>query len=791
MKATNPFRPALRLFRSTGELFRSTGELFRPHGKRSRYDFLKQCAAWIFAPLLFLTSCNTTKYIPQGEYLLEQVAIQLDDAGIDKAALLPYIQQKPNASKLAPGIYNLVNNDSNFIKKFIRKMGERPALFNNHLVEISVNELSRQMHNMGYLQSDVWAGVDTTGKKAVVNYFIHSGEQYRIRNYAIDLPQLPDSAATDSLHRRDRRQLGEGAVFDLSLLSAERARVSSLLRNRGYYTFTEENLHFLVDTALNTNQVDVTLTLSDTTHAATAYTVRQVNVFSGYDPLLKEEYQITDSLDDNGLRIYYDRQRFLRAGVLRNRISVRPGQPYRERQGVRTYNQLQSLTAVGRIDLQYENDPADSTLLNCNIFLTPGNNHSLQTAFGGTNKAGDLGLALDVTYGNLNLFNGSETFNLHLRGAYEFVAQKGDDDALVHNYYELGISPSLTFPKLHFPWIDRYLSDRFRAKTEYSLGYNIQRRPEYIRNFFNFSWKFNWTSQQGRLAQSLSILDVNYVFIPWRSGKFINYLLNDVNELTRLSYNDIFTAGVNYNLIYTNAEVGRLRQNLYTLRFNVETSGNAMYALSRAAHAERGAGGAYMLFDNPYAQYVKGDIHLGETFRLTSNGSLAYRAGIGVAYPYLNSEILPFEKRYYGGGPNHVRGWSTRYLGPGSAPETGNPADHTGDINLILSAEYRYKLLPWFEPAFFADAGNIWTIKSSGPSSSSSSSPSSGLFRWNTFYREIALGAGLGLRFDFNFLVFRLDAGTQIYDPAEGRFILFRRHFLHHSALYLAIGYPF
>jgi outer membrane protein assembly factor BamA len=284
--------------------------------------------------------------------------------------------------------------------------------------------------------------------------------------------------------------------------------------------------------------------------------------------------------------------------------------------------------------------------------------------------------------------------------------------------------------------------------------------------------------------------------MPWQSDKFQEYLNTAVDSLTKFSYANVFTAGIQYSLIYTNANVGRLRQNLYTIRFNAESSGNALGWIMNASNAKKSASGQYNILGNPFAQYVKGEIDYAETFQLTSSAGLAFHAGIGVAYPYKNSSILPFEKRYYGGGPNNVRGWSTRTLGPGSFnkesainPETyvDNPTTHVGDINLILSAEYRFRLLPWLEPAVFVDAGNIWTIKNY-------SNQQGGLFEWNKFYKEIALGAGLGLRFDLNFLILRLDAGTRVHDPAraEGdRLVLFKGKFFEQSAAYVAIGYPF
>jgi outer membrane protein assembly factor BamA len=779
---------------------------------------------WVLFWVLLFASCNTTKYIPQGEYLLDRVDIQMDDKGADKAVLLPYVQQNAIASKLGLGIYNLVNNDSNFIKKFIRKIGEPPVIFNNNLVNFSVDELSTKMRNLGYLNSTVSAQVDTTGKKAQVIYSIHNDEPYRIRNYTSVLSQLRIRQRQgdrlmnrrDSIRQNNRRDsisirrdsigepqtrrfnwirrnpqlIKEGSVFDLDVLEKERIRVSAQLRNMGYYTFTEENLHYLADTTLRSNQVDLQMVLADSTVHNVPYTVKRINVYSGYDPLAKDDYKIVDSLEYKGIHIYYDSLHFLRSGVIAEKVMVLPDTLFRERLGESTLSLFQALNCMGRVDLQYaENNYPDSTLLDCNIYLTPGNNHSLQAGVEGTNKAGDIGMALDVSYGNLNIFNGSELFNLHLRGAYEFVSGSSGNEALTHNYYEFGISPSLTYPKLHLPFIGSYMASKFNSQTQYSLSYNAQRRPEYIRNFFNFNWKVNWSSQRSPLSQSLSLLDINYVNMPWKSDKFQYYLNNDVDSLTKFSYANVFTAGIQYHLIYTNANVGRIRQNLYTIRFNAESSGNALGWIMDASNAKKSASGQYDIFGNPFAQYVKGEIDYAETFQLTSSAGLAFHAGVGVAFPYKNSSILPFEKRYYGGGPNNVRGWSTRYLGPGSYNQgrAGDPTTHVGDINLILSAEYRFRLLSWLEPAVFVDAGNIWTIKDYP-------NQPGGLFQWNQFYKEIALGAGIGLRFDLSFLILRLDAGTRIHDPAraEGdRFALFKGNFFKNSAAYVAIGYPF
>jgi outer membrane protein assembly factor BamA len=761
--------------------------------------------------VLLLAACSTTKYIPEGQYLLDKVTLEMEDKGVDKVALLPYIQQNPNSSKWGLKIYNSVKNDSNFIRKFVRKMGEPPVIFNKHLVNLSVNELTMELRNRGYLNAQVAAQVDTTDKKAGVTYYVLNNEPYRIRNYTNEIPQrffnqqnrVGRRDTLNSLFSRRIRSnqtvlrtvnrqpslIKEGSIFDMNLLENERTRMSALLRNQGYYTSTVDNLHYWADTTLQSNQVDLTLALLDTS-SIVPYTVQRVNVFSGYDPLFKEDYRVVDSVEYKGIHIYYDRLHFLRPSVIDEKTLIRPSSLFRERRSESMLSQFRSLTCISLANLQYvSGNYPDSTLLDCNIYLTPGDIHSLQAGLSGTNKAGDLGVALDVTYGHLNLFNGSELFNIHVRSAYEFVNGDEVGSEVNYNYYELGFTPSLTFPKLHLPYVNVYLKERFNPQTQYSLGYNIQRRQEYIRNFFNFNWKIRWTGQRQLITHTLSLLDINYVFMPWKSEQFQNYLNEHVNSLTKYSYENVFTAGIDYDLIYTNARIGRMRQHLYTVRFGVETSGNLLSALSRSTHAKQNDNGQYTLFGNSFAQYVKGDFDLAETFSLDSKNAVAFHVGLGVACPYGNSTILPFEKRYYAGGPNSVRGWNTRYLGPGSYNEgqANNIATHAGDISFILSAEYRFKFMSWLEPALFVDCGNIWTIKDY-------SNQPGGFFQWNKFYKELAVGAGLGLRFDLSFLILRLDAGTKVYNPARNEnksLVLFKENFWKNSAVYVAIGYPF
>ena len=761
--------------------------------------------------LLAFFSCSTTRNIPDGQYLLNSISLETDSNVVSGANLLEFVQQRPNP-KLGLMIYNWVDNDSTWFKRMIRRIGNPPVIFNQRSLTQSLNEMTVEMKNRGFLNTQIHADLDTTGKKISVIYRIHEGIPYRIRNHEIRLPnedmnnlatgvriERNRSDTTRFPREQDRRRrpgrnrnyntmLKPGTIFDMSVLEQERARVSSRLRNNGYYLSTIDNLHYLADTSLRSNEVDLTLILRDTTQTE-VFNINKIKVFSGYNFIYDGNYTIVDSITKNGITIYYNSLKFLRPSVITNKILIRPGGLFRERAVQSTFDLFQSLNSMARVDVRFkEGNYPDSTLLDSEIYLAPGNMHSIQASLNGTNKAGDLGVSADINYGSQNLFNGSELFNIHLNAAYEFVNGQ-DNDAIDHNFYELGITPSLTFYDIHLPFIKDYIRDRFNSQTQYSLGFNIQNRPQFTRNFFNLNWQFRWSVRNNIVTHTVNLININYVAMPWKSDSFQDYLNNYVDSLTRYSYTNIFTAGSGYNLIYSNANSGQIRQRLYTVRFNAESSGNVLSGIMSLTNASKNESGQYEILRNPFAQYLKGDIDYSQTIRLSKAEAIAYHAGLGLAYPYGNSSILPFEKRYYAGGPNHVRGWWTRYLGPGalSRGNTNSMVHHVGDINFLLSAEYRYKILDWLEPAVFVDCGNIWTIKDYPDQPG-------GLFKWNSFYKELAVGTGIGLRFDFTFLILRLDMGTRVYDPAnpEGnRYVFLKENFWNNSAMYVAIGYPF
>lgn len=731
-----------------------------------------------------LQACSVTRRVPEGEYFLNKVEINIDTKEVDVVEVEEYVRQKTNFSKIPVRLYSYGDTTS-WVKRMIRKMGEPPVVFNRKSMLQSAEDLQIEMVNKGYLNAEVIAITDTVARKKMnVEYRITANTPYRVRNYGIDVKDSSAQLYIDRWTKMRRSGIKEGAIFNIENMEEERGNTSKLLRNVGYYTFSTDNLYYEADTTLRSNQVDLKLTIRDTT-GFHPYRINKVRVLSGYDPVNNRRFRAVDSTSYQGVDILYDRTHFIRPHIVVENISVRPGQLYSEWRSQQTYNMLNSLSAVSKTGIEYrEVAQGDSTVLDCDIYMSPSNIHGIELGLDGTHNAGNLGIAANAAYSHGNIFNGSEVLSIKLRGAYEFVNNSADNDLITNNYYELGIGSSLLFPKIIFPFFSHKIKKLLQAYTEFGVSFDIQSRPEYTRNFLNLSWKYKWENNRANLQHSLNLLNVNFVSMPYKSQEFLDYINKEENYLTRISYDNLFTAGAGYTGSYSSNQ--KYRRRAYTMRYGIEASGNVLGALFSLTDAQKNSDGQYHILGNPFAQYLKLDFDYAQTYRLSEKNSLAMHGAIGVAYPYGNSKILPFEKRYYGGGPNHVRGWNVRELGPGGYDGKRDISVQNGDLNLLFNLEFRHKLIPMLELAAFADAGNIWTIRNY-------ENQPQGQFMWKSFIEEMAIGAGIGIRLDLSFLIIRVDGGKKIFDPyrrSSDAWVAFDK-FKGNAALYFAIGYPF
>lgn len=743
----------------------------------------------------FLTcSCSITRYVPEDKLLLDKVNFKSDVPDLKTEKLSTYLQQAPNSYmfslwRMKLAMYNASNPDTTrAFSRWLRKIGEAPVIYDSLLEESTREELERVLHNKGYYNGTVEVLRKEKKQKMRLTYVLEGNQPYVIGNYRID---LPSEAAMAIVEQRDTATiLKKGQLFDVELLEKERESITSRLRNRGYYNFQKDLLGFTAD-SLN-HRVDLVLSLqkqyaendSLRTKIFTKKTVGKVIIFniSNSDNLLllgSDSLKLDTTFYQGYSVICDNRKKRIRAPALAAKTFILPHSTYNERQVTRTYEGLNNLPAVRYVNVEFR-DVGDD-ILECYIFISPEKEHSFSVNVEGTNSDGNLGVAAGVSYQNRNIFKGSETFKIGISGAYEAMRK----ESVFYNSAEIGGEIGVLFPSLLIPASTAFKRQTL-GTTELSLGYNFQRRPMYIRNIGNLALKYTWTKH--RINYTFSLFDLSLVYLPRMTDDFRARYLNPSSSL-RFSYEDHLIAQIGFGLSYTNRRRSNSLQNYYTIRGGIQTAGNLFYGFSHLLKQER-VDGSYRIFNVPYSQFVKGDFNFSYNQIFDKKISLVWHVGLGVAFPYGNVNILPFEKRYFSGGANSLRGWSVRSLGPGSYKNRSGYIDYmnqSGDIKLDLNVEARFKLFWKLEGAAFIDAGNIWTIKDYAEQPG-------GQFRWNSFYKQIGCSYGIGLRLNFDFFVLRVDMGLKLYDPSyETQSERWRSSFNWNDdvSFHFAVGYPF
>jgi len=708
--------------------------------------------------LLLLSACNTTKFVPPDECLLNKARIKCtDDPGVPVSDLRTYLRQKQNTEifgfwKLQLHVYNTAPRDttSKSGKRLARnahKMGEAPVIYDDEMTKISMQQLQQQMNNMGYFLAQVDTHKVVKHRKVDLTYLIRANRPYKVRRYEVDIEE--ESVRTIALDEHCKIKSGE--QFNTAVLDEERERITTVMRNRGYFYFEKSMLEYTADSSLNSYEVDVRLHLapyvyhldsSDLARLRTRYRIREVS--------------------------YVLDKPFLRNDALRRACRLRPGDMYSDWRVERTYARMNALAPVKYVDISFT--PVEDSLLDCKITVSKGRLNSVAAEVEGTYSAGDWGVAAGLNYTNKNIFHGAEVLTLGGRASYEWRANGG-------RAIEAKAEAGLLFP----------------SNVKVNAAYNYQQRPEeYTRTIVNAGLSYFVPRQPGsRWTHQFNLVDINYIYLPWMSAQFKKDFM-DKSSVLKASYEDHFILDWSYTGTYSTYNQRYPNRSYLQLALYIETAGNALYALSSAARFEKNSDGSYVLWKIPFAQYAKGDINFTYHGIIDPQHHLLAHIGAGVAVPYLNAGVVPFQKRYFSGGANGVRGWQARTLGPGTFRGTGNALVYdlqAGDIRLDMNVEYRYKVLKFLELAAFVDAGNIWTIREYD-------SQPGGVFTAD-FYKQIAWSYGVGVRFDLSLLIFRIDFGVKLHDPsriAEGkqwRTVSNGLGWKDDMTFHFAIGYPF
>ena len=720
--------------------------------------------------LILLTACSATKFISDGDYLLDQVEVKSAQKDFNVSLLEPYVRQKANSKwfslfKIPLATYSLSGTDTiRWINRMLKNIGEAPVVYDTVMAERSCEALRSAMSNMGYLHSEVELQTRRKGKKVRVTYILKPGEPYYLRNVRYDIADDSIRALLDA----DRQYtLRTGAPFTVERLDAERNRITNFLLENGYYKFNKDFIHFSADSARDSREIDLTLHLDkyrpnsnapETLHPR--YTIGTVSYASG---------------DKGNIQ--------LRPKVLQYNTAIIRGTPFSANALQKTYNNFARLKAIRYTNIKFSELP-DTSVLDCDIQVSTNKPHTLSFQPEGTNTAGDLGAAASLTYENRNIFHGSELFSIELRGAFEAIT--GLEGYQNQDYEEYSVEAKLQFPRFVAPFLSKTFRRRSTASSELSVAWDLQNRPEFHRRVFSTAWRYRWAEPRHHVSYRFDLLDLNYVYMPWISATFKHDYLDSVsnrNAILRYNYEDLFIMKMGFGITYNNDKLA--------LRANVETAGNLLGAFANMASFRKNDVGQHTLFNIAYAQYVKFDFDFTKQIRFDTHNVLALHGAFGIAYPYGNSTVLPFEKRYFSGGANSVRGWGVRELGPGKFKGTDGRIDfinQTGDMKLDLSAEYRTFLFWKFDGAAFIDAGNIWTLRSYAEQPG-------GQFKISEFYKQIAVAYGVGLRLNFGYFILRFDMGMKAINPAyenhKEHYAFLNPDFGRDFSFHFAVGLPF
>lgn len=762
---------------------------------------------FVATSLLLLYSCSSTKYVPKNEYLLNKSSVKVDAKNISYFDMEPYIKQKANYKtfelfKFPLFMYDLSGKDSTkWYNRALKKGGEPPVIYDSTLVDGTVMQLSRVMYNKGYLHVNVKPEISKRNRKVDVVYDIKSGIPTIINNYSLHInDSLFDVKAIRNsirIPKKNRKEVGDisklnidqllqigsilhkGEQFDLEMLDKERERITNILRQNGYMKFEKEYIGYIADTLADNNQVDLELIVypytqninnTETKYTShTRYIIDKVDIYVDYDPISDgnfNDYVAKDSVLYNNFKILYGKRgRYIKPSAILNNCYIEPGRMFNDRRTTMTYNALSQLHILRNINIRYEEYTENNkTKLRCIITAVPDKKQGISTEIEGTNSAGFFGVGAAIGYLHRNVFKGSELFNAKLRGSYEAVTPRFSD--FNNNYFEIGGETSISFPRFIFPFISKKLKRRLRASTQLFSSYTYQRRPSYFtRTIFSTGVKYIWENRGNNTSKhTLDLLDISYAHIPKLSPSFENTLSENAKIY---SFTDQFIVSIGYTYSKTNntatelIPVQRRNRQTYSFRSSIETAGNLLSLVGSLADLPKGENGSRKIFGTYFAQYVKGNVDYSQTIHIDNKNAIAWRLGGGIAFPYGNNKLVPFQKRFLSGGANSVRGWNARELGPGAFyREDANFNDQSGDIRFDANIEYRSKAFWKLEFAAFLDAGNIWTIKGT-------ERQYKGEFKFNKFYKQIASAWGLGLRLDFDFVLIRLDCGWKFYNPAD------------------------
>lgn len=768
-----------------------------------------------------LSACNpSSKIARRGGYMLNKISIKTDSRDLPPDELSAFLLQKPSPAFLgvfhiSTSVYEMASKGkkTGFKRWVIKSFGSKPVLYDSVQIKASRVPMMIYMSNKGYFEPVITDTAIRRGSKVNVIFRVKAGQPYSIRNISYDIRDT--LLASFFLEKKDASLVKEGIRYDSYLLDQERDRITLDMKNNGYYAFSKDYIRFKADSALISHQMDLKMVINNVRLNAAGsrdsvtqtnhprYIINNIYIHPNANPnvqdtsrrdtlQVKYHFDAGDTTTNQYYLVYRNKLR-IKPSALTHALFLRNGEIYRLRDHDLTYKRMTNLPINRFVSINYElpdtgrMQVGGKPLLNTTIRITraPVNVFSIDAE--GTISSGYLGLGSSVTYNNRNFFRGGETFSIKVKGLMQnqpSLANTVVKNFLFFNTYETGAEVGLDFPRLLMPFRMKRVDLYTRPKTTINIGYNFQQEPSYKRYIFNTAFGYEWSkNEQNRFL--FSPLVINSVSL-YKDSTFTAYL-DSIND-SRLSsqYTDHFIAAMKFSYIFNNQRLA-LNKNFFFLRLNLEPAGNIMNFYYQGSRGEVNSDGQYLFLGIPFAQFVRADIDFRKYFALTNTKTLIFRTLLGIGIPYGNSSALPFEKGFYAGGSNDMRGWPIRSLGPGTYQSATSNYNNVGDLIIEGNLEYRYTIYRSFLGALFIDAGNVWLLNENDVFPG-------GEFKSDLFLKQMAIDAGLGFRYDFSFFIFRVDGAVKVKNPAEPdaqSWTDFSKMHLSDVIWNFGIGYPF
>lgn len=772
---------------------------------------------------LLLGGCSATRYVPQDDNLLRHNKLTFENLKgiptaekVDKGAIEAYIQQRPNRRLLGMGIYlgfyNITDSSKHngWHRFWGEKIGEPPVILDSSLIKKTKYEIALYLSSKGYLNAFVEDSVSVNKRrKATVYYNVRQRQPYTIAS--IDYNITDKFVGSLIMQDTTKSLIKIGGVYDRTTFENERRRITNDLRDIGFWGFGVNFISFSVDSTLGNNRIAVTMNVRQRVEKigtdgvavmsnSPIYRISQIVVNSDYDPSLsiaQTDSVRYDTMLYRGIEILYRKKMYIKPEVLIRAIRLSPNELYDQAGLQRTYENVRALgynanvlftpitpsddqspTIVTIAGNQGEQVTTVEQGLICNIQCTPNIRQSFLSELELSTTADYYSAALTLGYQNRNIFGGAETFDVNFRGAYELMKNKGN-----RNSFEFGVSTSLTIPRFLLPMSHDFQSRFKQAATKLSLSYDIQQRPDYHRTLFGGTFGYSWTLKNSARF-SINPIDINVVYVPWVDQQFLSTI---ENPYLRNSYTSQLIAGISATYYYnTNSDV---KKSGFTFRVTGDANGNLIRGLTSlwSNPLTTGDESYYTLFGLRFAQYARLSFDVSNRVNIGDYSQIAWRFLIAGGFAYGNSNTVPFERLFFAGGSNSMRGWQVRTLGPGSVPldTMSSYPNQLGDLRIEANFEYRVNVAGGFSMALFLDGGNIW-MNSAGERREQAR------FRFNNFYKQLALNTGVGLRYNLDFFILRLDWGFKLHNPnmpPSQRW--FTNLGIGDTALHFAIGLPF